>query len=123
MGFFVQKFVAVVLLFGVLFLASIAAEDARIPSAQALVPDGGLFTMMIPVCKLPPYLWMFVGPPVPASLAIVPQTKIYLYGKITPGSWTVGDYTPGSPPCCFPVPWGVMCIGTPFGTAHQLGTS
>lgn len=83
---------------------------------------GGRIMKVVP-CTCSPGMAIIVGPPRPAILLFIPgASRLFSYGRVVPGVWTLGDYSFGG--ICMQVA-GKVCAPYPpiQGTILKMGTS
>ncbi|GEM_PF-3634669 len=81
---------------------------------------GGMISVAIP-CTCSPGIGLIVGPPKGGIFLLSPTSKLHANMKPIPGSWVLGDYSPGG--ICLQV--GTPCFPFPVvqGTIGKIGTS
>lgn len=91
-------------------------------SVNAASVFGGRIMKVIP-CTCSPGMAIIVGPPRPAVLLYIPgASRLFKYGRVMPGVWSLGDYSSGG--ICMQIA-GKTCIKYPpvQGTVLKMGTS
>lgn len=85
------------------------------------IPFGGRILKIIP-CLCSPGIAVIVGPPRGGSFLFIGK-GLYAWWRVLPGSWVLGDYSPGAT-CWQPVYKGCSSLITPVqGTILKIGTS
>ncbi len=91
-------------------------------SVNAASVFGGRIMKVVP-CTCSPGMAIIVGPPRPAILLYIPgASRLFRYGRIMPGVWSLGDYSSGG--TCMQIA-GKTCAPYPpiQGTILKIGTS
>lgn len=82
---------------------------------------GGRITIVIPCTCTPGTKQISVGPPKGGDFLVTPGSQVYDYGNISPGTWVLGDYSPGGV-CAIRI--SGECVPKPTtGTVVKMGTS